>query len=421
MFDNNFLLKKKKGWKFYSFTFFRLFSFGIIDFIKNKGPQIASSLTYYTLLAIVPILALSIGIADHLGIREYLEKGLSEYFQDQTQVLDLVLTFTDNLLRTAQSEIVSAIGGFILFLSAIQLLFNMELFFSSIWKIEEKRKIKNRFVIYLLLILLVPTFLIFSGIFKVIIMQRLQFIIESWPFFDYLNFLIKLLPYMLIWFLFTLIYFLLPKTKVKFSFALISALIAGTIYEISQWLYFYFQVGVTNYSAIYSSFAALPLFLIWLQFSWMIFLFGAQLCSLLHNIYDGKIEKLLYKASFRYKILLSLLIVNRVIKSKDDVTQLYLFEKFNIPYSLSSMLLKNLVEVKILQERKEKKYLFYEPNINPNTFRVSDCLEKLNLCGVNEIKFIKSSKLKKINTVFRRLEQEITSSKFNLLVKDLGI
>ena len=415
----NFSLKKEKGVKFFLLASIRVFYLSIRDFAKDRGPQISSSLTYYTLLATVPILALSLSIAEKFGLETFLERGIVENFKNQEEILQKVLTFTHNMLETAKSGIVEAIGLSLLFISAIKLLTNMELFFNSIWGVEVKRKLKNKIVIYTLLILMIPLFLIISGGLKIIIIQKLEFFTEKWPLLDYIKVLIKLSPFFLTWSIFTLSYMILPKAQVKFSLALLSALITGTIYGIAQWLYLSFQINVSNFNAIYSSFAILPLFLIWQQVSWMIFLFGAELNSNMNNIYRREFEKLSKKTSFRYQLLIIILISKEILKSEEKVTQYYLYKNLNIPFALSQFILKKMELIGLIKEIKTKKEIFYKSNFDPSVLKIDDLIDKLHTSGINEINFIESEDLLKIDNLITRLENATRKSEANLLIKDL--
>ena len=98
------------------------------------------------------------------------------------------------------------------------------------------------------------------------------------------GFLIKLAPYVLTWIALTILFIIMPNTKVKFNPALISGIVAGTILQFLQWLYIDLQFGISKLSAIYGSFAAIPLFIIWVQSSWIILLLGAELSFANQNV-----------------------------------------------------------------------------------------------------------------------------------------
>jgi membrane protein len=100
-----------------------------------------------------------------------------------------------------------------------------------------------------------------------------------------ISFLLKFSPYVLIWALFTILYIIMPNTKVNFKAGLLGGVVAGTLYQIAQWAYISFQISAAKYNAIYGSFAALPLFLMWLQISWWIVLFGAELSFANQNVH----------------------------------------------------------------------------------------------------------------------------------------
>lgn len=203
-------------------------------------------------------------------MQEFLEKGIIARFTGPQEIATKFFEFANNLLNTTKSGIFAFIGSGLLFISITRLFYNVETFFQNLY--GKKRKLKDKVGIYFILVLTVPIFLILSGIFKLAALQKIYFIPSA--FFSYI----------LTIFLFTFVYFLVPKEKIRFSFALISGILGGVSYEVLQWGYVYFQVNTTRLSLIYGSFAALPFLLIWIKISWMIFLFCANLCYSMKKI-----------------------------------------------------------------------------------------------------------------------------------------
>ena len=127
-------------------------------------------------------------------------------------------------------------------------------------------------------------------------------------------FSLGLTRYLTLWVLFTFLYIFLPNTKVRFKAGLLGGVLAGTLFILFQWLYIALQVGVARYNAIYGSFAALPLFFIWLRYSWLILLFGAEVSFATQNVNTFEFEKDCLTASYAFKRLLSLSVIHLLVK-----------------------------------------------------------------------------------------------------------
>jgi membrane protein len=172
---------------------------------------------------------------------------------------------------------------------------------------------------YLSLMLICPVLAILSSSLTVFVTTQVNLILEKFSIlgvFSPVVFLfLKILPYCLLWSLFTFCYIFMPNTKVRFSAGLLGGIVAGTVFQIVQWGYITFQIGVVRYNAIYGSFAVLPLFLVWLELSWLIVLFGAELSFAYQNVDTYEFEPDALQASHRIKTLLSLQITHHLIKN----------------------------------------------------------------------------------------------------------
>ncbi|NGX56049.1 MAG: hypothetical protein K1060chlam5_00283 [Candidatus Anoxychlamydiales bacterium] len=260
-----------------------VFYFTFKRFVKNKLSLRAPALTYFTLMSIVPIFAIFFGIGTFFGLRSFLETELIERFESQKELIEELITFTNNFIMQTKGGIVAIIGALFLFYSLLKLFSNIENTLNLIWK-AKKRKIKNRFSLYVSVIFLIPLFIVLFSSIKVYLLKIVSNIQVTTFHENIAVFFLKLSTYVLIWALFAFLFIYIPNTKVKLRFAMLSALFTSIVYQIVQYYYVYFQVGFTKYNAIYGSFAALPLFLIWLQISWYIFLYGATFCSVYQKI-----------------------------------------------------------------------------------------------------------------------------------------
>jgi membrane protein len=247
----------------------------------------ASSLTFYSLLSIVPVLAVAFGIAKGFGFQERLESELAERFVEQKEVVDKLIYFSYQTLQNTESGLIAGVGLIVLFWSVLKLFSNIESSFNAIWKVKKARSFARSFSDYLAMMLFCPIFFAASSSLSVFVVTRITDFTKTTGMWNaispiaYMAF--HLFPYLLAWLLFTALYSIMPNTKVPLKYAFIAGICAGTAYQIVQSVYIHFQIGLASYGAIYGSFAALPLFLIWLNTSWLIALGGAEIACHAEN------------------------------------------------------------------------------------------------------------------------------------------
>ena len=286
-------------------------------FTEDKCHLRASSLTFFSLLSIVPVVALIFGIAKGFGFEKNLEQLLLSKLQGQEEVITRVIGFARNLLDNTKGGLIAGIGVILLFWTILKLLGNIENSFNDIWGVKKSRTFGRKISDYLSLILICPILLILSSAATVVIASQVKLVISRiellGPVSPLIFFLIKFLPYCVIWVLFTFMYIFMPNTKVDFKSGLLAGVLAGSLYQLFQFVYIHFQVGVAQYNAIYGSFAALPLFLIWLQVSWLVVLSGAELSFAHQNVDTYEFEPDCLNVSYSFKKLLSLRITHLLV------------------------------------------------------------------------------------------------------------
>lgn len=251
----------------------------IQGFIKDDCFSKASSLTFYTLLSIVPILAVAFGIAKGFGFENYLQSVIESKIE-QGEIANQLITFSYNALDQAHGGIIASAGLLILFWTSLQLISKIEHALNEIWEIKSQRSYGRQFSDYLAIIILCPIFFVLTSSFSIyaitMVIQISQQYLLIKAVSPYLLIFLKLIPFLLNWILFSFLYIFLPNTTVPWRNAIFGGIIAGTLYQIINWIYIHFQIGVADYSAIYGSFAALPLFLVWVNVSWQVVLLGAE-------------------------------------------------------------------------------------------------------------------------------------------------
>jgi len=398
-------------------------------FGQDQCPLRASALTFYSILSIVPVVAMAFGIAKGFGFQKLLEKQLLEKFSGHEEVLIRIFDFARSLLENTKEGVIVGIGIAFLFWSVIRLLSNIENSMNDIWEIKTPRTFGRKFSDYLSIILISPMLVILSSSATVFITAKITLITEKVAligmFSPVIFVMLKFIPYCLVWILFIFTYILMPNTRVNFSSGFMAGIIAGTLYQIAQLAYIYFQVGMARYNAIYGSFAALPLFLIWLQLSWLIVLFGAEISFAYQYVDTYEFEPDRRQISPAFKRLLTLQIAHRVIstfsKGKMPLTASKLSHALEIPIRLVQQLLDELVDSEILSiaEIKGNEKLAYQPARDINIITIKSIIEALEQKGVDNIPVAQTPELQSLSEVLWTFSAEIEKSPANCLLKDI--
>jgi membrane protein len=254
----------------------------LFKFFKDQCLLHASALTLVTLLSIVPLFAVIFGVAQGFGIEALLKKQLQKHLAGQEQAMDSILAFSHGLLENTQGEVMAGVGLLLMFFSAIKVLGFLEAAFNAIWEVTQARSWWRKFSDYLAVMVFGPALLIVSGGVTVFIRTQIDAAATRFDLGGWLSPLVlagfSLTPLILIWALFTLLFLVMPNTRVSFKSALAGGVIGGSLFYLIQSSYIALQIGVAKFNAIYGSFAAVPLFMVWVQTSWILLLIGAELC-----------------------------------------------------------------------------------------------------------------------------------------------
>ena len=283
----------RKDWKrstIFGDMFLKILAVLVISghrFIKDSCIVSASALTFYSVLSLVPIVALVLGIAKGFGVYSLLENQLHQQTFTNPEIVDFVLQFANQALENTQGGLITGIGIVFLLWAVIKVLGNTELAMNQIWGVVRGRSVTKKFTDYLSIMFIAPIFVVLISSINVFLTSNLQTIAMEDGFLSYASSLIitllNFLPFILVWMLFIFLYMFMPTTRVRFKYALLAGIVAGSVYQVVQWFYIRFQIGVSSYNAIYGSLAALPLLLVWLQLSWSIVLWGTELCYIMKN------------------------------------------------------------------------------------------------------------------------------------------
>jgi membrane protein len=236
---------------------------------------------------------------------------------------------------------------------------------------------------------------------------------------------LKLIPYVLIWILFTILYIIMPNTKVSLKAGLLGGVIAGTLYNLAQWAYISFQIGAAKYNAIYGSFAALPLFLMWLQISWWIVLFGAELSFANQNVDTYEYEPDCLDISSGFKKLLTLQVVHMLIKNFSNGEKPLTYSKISnhlrMPVRLVHSIIFDLVQAGLVAEIKTEadKEFAYQPARDINLLTIRYVLDALEQNGTDAIPVVKTEEYHALSAALKSFSDAMEKSPANKLLKDI--
>lgn len=398
-------------------------------FSNDKVQLQASALTFYSLLSIIPVAAIAFAIAKGFAVNSYLEEFIASNFQEHPEVLKWLLDKSQNAIQETSGGYMAGVGMIVLFWSVMSLLNHIESSFNHIWQIRSARPWYRKFTDYLTIMLIAPVFIILSSSVKVFIGTELAEYITSAPILDFfkplISFLVRFSPYFLSWVALTVLFIIMPNAKVNFVPALISGIIAGTILQILQWLYIDLQFGMANLSAIYGSFAAVPLFILLLQSSWLVVLLGAELSFANQNISHYEFESVSLNISNYQKRALVIVILHMIIRNfsvgAKPISSESIAHNLQIPVRLVRDLLQDLTNVNlvsVLHENEHKERL-YQPALDINRLTISFVFSRLDKKGIGQIVENKTKDYNKVISILEKFDRLIAKSDSNILIKDL--
>ena len=343
--------------------------------------DMGAALTFYTLVSIVPVLALAFAVVKGFGLAESLVQNLYSLLPQMPEVVDYMVSFANNTLARTNGGVMATIGLLTLLWAVVNLFESIEANFNKIWEVKSSRNLVRKYSDYITVVIIAPLLWIVAT--SVGTYTRDMLGIEGvW----WLNMASKLFSLMLVWAMFTLIYIVLPNTKVRLRAAIMAGVFAGTGFYLFQTLFIFLMKWMTSYSAIYGSFAALPLFLLWMQYSWKILLMGCELSFALQNEkrYDEERELPVISHDDTQKFIIAIVchIARSFVRGEGAVPLIAVRERLGIPSRIASKLILILVDAGILNEVKceQKDYdVAYAPAKDVNSLRVCDILEAVEI------------------------------------------
>jgi membrane protein len=444
-------------------------------------PASARSLTYRTILSIVPLLAILFAIARGFGIENILESTVFNFFPDQnsisieaaapkpdTKVIDilsdyflsddtaettpvsptidttanndeisaaerthnfLILLFeiVNHSLNNAQGGGVFAGIGILLFLYTIMILFvDIENSFNRIWQVSKGRSWRRKASDYFAFILLMPILVVIANAISFINFPQNHFLETLRTIYPFLPRLLDIITYAIILVSLTFLYAFMPNTKVKFINAFIAALTAGTVFYFFQMLFLNGLLWITHYNAIYGTFAAIPLMLLWIHASWFIVLVGAEISYAAQNVSKFSFEKETRNISRRYKdfftLMITSVIVQRFANDKSPLTADEISEHCKSPARLTRNILNNLQNLKIISPTpslKDDRIMAYLPALDINHLSVNYLMSRLDKQGSEDFMIEMEGNFQELWTALIDTRKRMYEGKDDVLLKDL--
>jgi len=395
---------------------------------QNENLQTrASALTYNTLLAIVPLLAVLLGIAKGFGFQNTVRDALLDYFPGHQMELDKAFEFVESYLAQAQGGVIIGIGLILLLYTVISLISSIEDTFNDIWQINKSRPWFRKISDYLALFVILPILMTSSSGIAIFVSTLQNSFLQHYVFLTpIVELCLHITPYVFTSLAFAGLYIALPNTKVKVINGLIAGIIAGCAFQFFQLVYISGQIWVSKYNAIYGSFAALPLLLLWLQLSWLICLFGAELSYASQNVKKFSFERDSKNISRRYKdfltLLIASLIIKRFAKGEKPYTADELSDSYRIPIRVTTQILYMLTELKIITEvvvGNDDRVIHYQPAMDINQISVSLLFEKIDQFGSENFKIDTKGVFNKEWKTLLKTREEMVRSNEHVLLKDL--
>lgn len=407
--------------KAFLYNILKSFILTIRNIDGSKLNSRASALTYSTLLSIVPLLAVLFAIARGFGLQNLMQSELGHYFAGQKDMLEKAMVFIDQSLEYAKGGVFLGIGVILLLYTVINLIASIEDNFNLIWNVKNGRTYFRKFTDYLALLLITPVFIICNSGLTIFLSSTSDMNIIGLVISPFL----KILPFIITIFMFTFIYIYIPNTKVKFSSAFFAGIVTGLAFQVFQLLYIGGQIWISKYNAIYGSFAALPLLLLWMQLSWFIVLIGVQLSFSYQNIKKFSFEKESEHISRRYKdfVLLCIagLIAKRFEKGEKPYTANELSEQYRIPTRLTGDTLYFLEKMGIIVETAsdEDNVPAYIPAIDIHKISVEYLFQKVDMYGSEDFDMDNGKEFADEWNVILNLRKSLEEKGKDVLVKDL--
>ena len=395
-------------------------------FNENDINMRANALTYSLMFAAVPIMAFIIAIGRGFGFEQVIEDYLNKSFLGKFDIVPTIMEFVERYLETAQGGVFIGVGILVLLWAVYSFFQNVESSFNRIWQVDKSRSIIRQLANYLTILLLIPILLIVSSGISIFLNSQMA---EMALFADATikEFMIKSIPWLISWTMFFLMYKTIPNTQVGLNSAIIPAIVVGTLVQILQMGTVYFIMFLSRTSIVYGVFAAVPLLLMWLQWTCLLILFGAELSYAIQNNESFDFEADVRQMSRRYKDYLTLYILYQIIKRFENAKPALcagdIAKYANLPLRIVNQLLSRLCTVGLITQigtEDENIPPTYQPALDINKITIGMVFGKVDAQGSEQFLPDLPAEMQELwNKWLEMKQQEIDTDTF--LVKDIEI
>lgn len=410
------------GWKRIPVKFLKIILFSFNKLGRDEMQMKAPALAFFSLLALVPMLALVFGIAKGFGLQNVLETQLKTRLALGGELETKLIEFAQSTLQSARGGLIAGIGLVFLFVTVTLVLSNIEYSFNRIWGLQRSRSFSVKIRDYFSMI--------FIGTILLLISLSLTVAMSDIPsFFGYLDnvvkFFISLIPYVMIWLLFAFLIIFMPNRRISFKAGLVAGIVSGTLYQIALNFYIRLQITVSVYNAIYGSFAALPLLLLWMQVSWLCLLYGAEVSYAYENVNTRGFHPDYTHISIRARKLVFIWIMQYLVnhfKKKDKAcTASCLSHELEIPVQLVNESLEQLIKGGLVSEivMPGQDSYAYQPGVPLENLTVKEVLDTVEKQGITEIPIKDTPQVRKIKQALHDYDELLKKSDSNLKLIDI--
>ena len=385
-----------KGTKRIGFGVLKTLILVIRGFSSKQLNMTANALTYNLVFAIIPILAMVLAIAKGFGFADVIEGHLQQSILGETQMVPEIMGMINRYLETAQGGAFIGIGLFILIWAVYSFFRSVEQSFNAIWDVKQSRSIMRQLTTYIAVLFLVPVLVIATSGLSILIHTTVESIPMLGKVSHWHSSIVRLVQFIVAWGVFLWMYMAIPNTKVHFRSAIFPAVLMGTLFQLLQMLSMYVIMFLGRTSIVYGAFAAIPIIMMWLQWTCLLILIGAEMSYAIQNNEQFEYEKDLEKMSRRYKDFLTLYLLHRIIQRFEQDEPPYsaqeLAHENNVPIRLVTNLLNRLEEVGLLRtiymEQKDERT--YQPALDTHKITVGLAVERIDKQGTEE--FLRGAK-----------------------------
>ncbi len=401
----------------------KLIIYTLEGLLAHGTMDMGAALTFYTVISIVPVLALVFAVVKGFGLVDTLVNNLYSLLPQMPEVVDYIVDFANKALARTQGGVVATVSLLTLFWAVIRVFESIEANFNKIWEVKSTRNLVRKYSDYITVVIIAPLLWIVATSISSYARQVLGVDGSVW-----LQLGSKAASLVVVWVMFAFVYLVLPNTKVRLRSAVLAGIMAGSCFFAFQAIYVYLMRWMTSYSAIYGSFAALPLFLLWMQNSWSILLLGCELSFAIQNEKrfdeERQLPAMSPAANRKLMVAITAFVANAFKRGEGAVPMADIREGLALPTRIASKLVARLVAAGVLNEVRceaEEYDVAYAPARDVSTLRVCDVLMAIDGYADGNVEDLCGAKMaRRAESAVNGIKQYAATSEDNRLILDIS-